>query len=151
MNTQLLASASYRDGSVALTDSHLLFLRPDDTVRLAFALEHVSEVTVEFEHSFRHRTLGLLCAVVLFAVSVFFLGIFQFGDAVGLPRTTGRIGIAGLFAFLFGMLFLLGVLRSRRVHWLCFRYARVRRQFDLPDVSLAELEKLAARLPIANQ
>jgi hypothetical protein len=146
MDASLVASVTYRDGSVALTDSHLLFCRPDGTVRLAFALEHVSDVATEYEHSFRHRFLGLFCAVILFMASVVLLGIFQAGPMAGLPPMTGRFGIGGLFAFLFGMQFLVGVIRSRRVHWLCFRYARVRRQIDLPDVLLAELQRLVALL-----
>jgi hypothetical protein len=151
MDSTLVASASYRDGSVVLTRSHLLFLRPDGTVRLAFTLEHISDAAVEYEHSFRHRNLGLLFAVALFGLSGVLLGGFQGGDLTRLPRAMGKIGIGSLFAFLFGMLFLVGVVRSRRVHWLCFRYAGVRRQIDLPGVVVAELQKIVTLLPQVSQ
>jgi hypothetical protein len=147
MDSTLVASVSFRDGTVALTAGQLLFLRSDGTLRSAFALQHVSDAAVEYEHSFRHRILGLLCAAALFGLSVMLGGIFQGGDVTSMPQTMGRIGIGSLFAFLFGLLFLVGVLRSRRVHWLCFRYAGVRRRIDVPDVMVAELEKIVVLLP----
>jgi hypothetical protein len=146
-NAPLLCSAAYRDGSVALTDTHLLFLRSNGTVRLAFALQHLADVTVEYEHSFRHRALGILCAVVLLTTSVALLGLFQAGPLIGLPRMPVHIRFGALFAFLFGVLFLVGVIRSRRVYWLCFRYAEVQRRVDLPDVLRAELQRLVVLLP----
>jgi hypothetical protein len=149
-NALLLASVPYRDGAVGLSDTHLLFLRPNGAVRLAFALKHLSDTAVEYEHSFRHRVLGLLCAVLLLAASVVLLGLFLAGPLIGRPRMAGRIGFGAIFAFLFGMLFLVGVIRSRRVYWLCFHYARVRRQVDLPNVVRADLQRLVVLLPDAD-
>ena len=56
----------YRDGYLELTDSHLFVVR-DGYLAESLALRHLSDVTLEEAHSFRHRIWGVVAAVALFA------------------------------------------------------------------------------------
>src|SRR5438105_4376601 len=112
----------YQGGYMSLTDSHLFVVR-DGYVAESLLLLHLSDVTAENAHSFRHRVLGIVAAVVLLSPVV---GVLLPDDIVGniavLALFRGRFGIGLLFAVFFGLYFLWGVLTSRRIWWAHVRY-----------------------------
>ncbi len=93
----------------------------------------------EHGHSFRHRGLGIVCAAILLVPSIAVL--LAGGNnlaAWGLFR--GKLGFASLFGTFFGLLFLWGVFRSRRIWWLHVRYGDGVKNISLPGVDESELE-----------
>jgi hypothetical protein len=150
MQSANVVEVHFTGGKLALTDTHLLVLDVTGAARMSFALAHLSDLAIEHRHSFRHRTLGLLAAVPLLIFGLATCGGFLLGDMVALPVALGRLGMAGLFAIAFGVLFLVGPLSSRPIDWLAFRYARVRRQVPLPGATRADVERLLAVLGAAR-
>jgi hypothetical protein len=131
----------YRQGYLALTDTHLLVVRNRHLVE-SLALQHLSAVTTEEAHSFRHRLWGLVAALILLAPP---LGLLVAGNfaanlaLVGLFK--GRFGLGLLFAAFFGLMFLWGVVTSRRIWWLQVRYGSARKSVPLPGVEPELLER----------
>ena len=114
-------SLPYQGGYLALTETHLVVVQRQRVAEyLAFA--HLGEARAEQAHSFRHRGWGIVCGALLLvpSVAVLLAGGNNFA-AWGLFR--GKLGFAALFGAFFGLLFLGGVLHSRRIGGCAFAMA----------------------------
>ena len=124
----------YRDGYLELTDSHL-FVVCDGYLAESLALRHLSDVTLEEAHSFRHRIWGVVAAVALFAPAA--LALIPEDLAGGLALLAmfrGKVLIAVIFCFFFGLLILWGVVTSQRTSWVRLRYGGGAKLIPLPGV-----------------
>ncbi len=123
-------------GKIVLTETHLQVER-DARLKESHALKHISDVTIEETHSFRHRVFGLLAGLSLLITSlIVILPQHRQGDVVFHGRGTEVM----LFMAFMGIVFLIAVLRSRVIWWLRFRYAGVSRFVPLPEVEYDTLE-----------
>lgn len=138
-----LATLAFRDGRVILTDEHLHVVKPNGTIENSFALPHLSSVFYEECHSFRHRWLGCIASVVLLFGTFLTCGGIGLltGQVAGMPRTSGLMGIGGVFSFFFSMVFLYGIVTSRRIHWLGFTYGTALRRIPLPGAGPEDVER----------
>lgn len=145
MDETTIYAIAYDDGGIHLTDRMLVSVNAKGFVQRAFELDHISEVDLEKCHSFRHRTLGLIFGLILLVPAFFGLGLIGLPND-RLPGLHGRVTIGVLFFLFFGILFLIGVARSREIRWLRFRYARVQQMLSLPGVASEEAERMVQLL-----
>ena len=137
-DTDIRHSLIYDRGYVAMTDTHLLVVE-DSVVAEFLAFEHLAKVSTEEAHSFRHRIMGIVAALILLIPSVVVLSA---AAARGNPAILGfKIGMGAVFGFCFGLLFLWGICRSRRICWMCVRYANAIKLIPLPGVERERLEQ----------
>ena len=98
--------------------------------------------------SFRHRIWGIVFAAVLLVPSLAALaGGANNPAAWGIFK--GKLGFAALFGTFFGVMFLWGVCRSRRIWWMHVRYGKAGKNIPLPGVDERELERFVKALMIA--
>ncbi|HMF17626.1 MAG TPA: hypothetical protein VKE98_10490 [Gemmataceae bacterium] len=146
--------AGYREelifagGSLVLTDSHLLLVNPKGVVTASFDLVQTGNIRPEEHHSFRHRGLGMIAAAVLLVPSLW--SLISVMVSCNWPILGTHLGVAIFFGLLFGMLFLYGVLASRRIPWLRLTYNGREKLIPLPGIEKHEVKKildLGTRIP----
>jgi hypothetical protein len=138
MDGRVRQMLEYRDGYLALTDTHLVVVR-GGYVAESLALKHLSSVSVEEAHSFRHRILGLTVGLALIAMGS---GACA-GDFNLLAMFRWRVGIGAIFALLFGVVFVFSALGSRRIWWLRVRYANTPKRVPLAGAEQTAVEQFA--------
>jgi hypothetical protein len=141
MDAAVSETLPYQDGYLTLTETHLFVVRGGYLVE-TLALRHLSGITAGQAQSFRHPLLGLLAAGLLLGPSLALLlpGNIAVNIAV-LAFLRGRVGGGVLFAAFFGILFLWGVVTSRRIWWLHLRYSGVRKTLPLPGAEPQRIER----------
>jgi hypothetical protein len=128
-------------GFVVLTDTHVRVVRRKDVAE-SLLLKHLSSVDTEVAHSFRHRILGFLVATLLLGASLaVVVRAIALGDMGVFTIVRGRVGVGLLCMVFFGLLFLWGVVTSRRVWWITVRYGGTRKLIPLPGVDDGALER----------
>lgn len=122
-----------------LTRTHLLILNENSVVTTTIELANVANMRVERHHSFRHRGLGMIAALLLLIPSLWSL---MTTIAAGNWAVLGtHLGLAILFGLLFGTLFLYGVLSSEYIPWLRVAQNGVEKLIPLPGTQNLEVER----------
>jgi hypothetical protein len=149
MDAAIRDAVLFDEGSLVLTDAHLLVMRTDGRIANSYPLTELSEVAWEERHSFRHRTLGLIGAVALLVPSLWaLLSALLEGNLGALLLFGERLGVAIFFGLFFGMLFLCGVLLSRRICWLRLKSGKVSRLLPLPGAAPEDLMRMVDLLTV---
>jgi hypothetical protein len=139
MDDTVYAEVHLDEGRLVLTGTHFLLLDKKGRRENLFNLTYVTAPSFEIHHSFRHRGCGIIAAGIFFSAAI--AGLVPCAADVGGLKLEGRFAIGSLFALIFGVMFLVGVLRSRRIFWLRFNYANVARQIPLPGADVEALQK----------
>ena len=133
----------YQGGYLALTETHLVVVQRDGSPSIWLSPTWVRRCA-EQAHSFRHRGSEIVCGACCGSVGSRSARRRQ--QSRGLGAFQGQAGFAALFGAFFGLLFLGGVLHSRRIWSLRVRYGDAVKNIPLPGVDENELEEFLKAL-----
>lgn len=139
------ASLPFRGGRVTLTPAYVLVIHEEQQTE-SLALKHLSAITMEEAHSFRHRFLGTVIGIGFLFIVVAPIAAAPWRENGGIVifNVSGMV-IAGCSGF-FSLVFLCNVVTSRRIWWLRLRYGNARKLIPLPDVDPLEAEQFVQRV-----
>lgn len=140
----------YDDGYVALTETHMQVVR-DGRMMENLAYKHIASASIEEAHSFRHRVFGLIAGICLLILPVGLLISAatlpdQAVQALDLDRLSGLSLVGLMCGILFGLVFLWGVITSRRIWWLRVQYGKMPKLIPLAGAGQLDVEEFLEAL-----